>query len=686
MSSTVPLRPGDPVRVGDYEVTGRIGEGGQGSVFLARTPAGESVAIKVLRPGPAGQDTVGPGSPDRFLRETEILRRVAPFCTAQVVESGTADGRPYIVSEYIEGPTLQQVVDAEGPLRTTRLHRLAVGTLTALSAIHRAGVVHRDFKPSNVLLGRDGPRVIDFGIARVLDTSATGSGAIGTPPYMAPEQLEGGLVEPPADLFAWGSTMVFAATGRPPFGMDSLPAVVNRILHREPDLGDLQGDLGDLIADCLSKDPARRPAARDALLRLLGAQERPAGTDLLSAGSAVAAGATPPPSPPGETSAPSPPVETPAPASPGEIVTVPGAASAGRPGVVRLAAGAVALALLSGGVVYLLGRTGDAEGGGPASPSAGSVKAVAEVTAAPGPATSTTRLPGLKTTLHENPADPVRMSSFMYIGGQSTQSYERDPVSGRFTATGPLLEPAMSPDGRWTAMLPWLKDQTPQPYDFVRLVERASGREFVVRLTDKRLQNYNPQWSSDSRRLLLTTYDNSSGVRKPVGFAVVDVATTAVTPATLDAEGADGAPVMWAPGERTVALRYGRGPSAGLRFYDLRGRTVRTIPDVGEAYATENAISPAGKSFVTTCPDVYGSMCVWDTATGRRRSSFSVGKSFLTIGWFNDAYVMYQDTSKNPQQIIVADLKGRTARVLADIPASEDNGKPGTSVHRFTRR
>lgn len=155
-----PPRPGDPSEVGGHRVLGRLGSGGQGVVYLAESGRGERVAVKVLHA------TGDPEADARFRREAEVLPRVASFCTAQVLQVGTADGLPYIVSEFIEGPTLQQAVAERGPLRGQELRRLAIGTVTALAAIHRAGVVHRDLKPANVLLGPDGPRVIDFGIAR----------------------------------------------------------------------------------------------------------------------------------------------------------------------------------------------------------------------------------------------------------------------------------------------------------------------------------------------------------------------------------------------------------------------------------------------------------------------------------------------------------------------------------------
>ncbi|WP_198654659.1 serine/threonine-protein kinase, partial [Nocardia aurea] len=290
MPDLAALRPGDPTSVGDYILDGRLGEGGQGTVYLASAPNGAKVAVKLLRSDLAGDAEASM----RFVREVAMARRVAPFCTAQVVETGLFGDRPYIVSEYIDGPTLADVVRAEGPRSGTSLHRLAIGTITALVAIHQAGIVHRDFKPSNVLLGSDGPRVIDFGIARALDlTSTLTASAIGTPSYMAPEQLTEASPGPPSDMFAWACTLLFAASGHAPFGQDSLPAVVNRIMHTEPDVGSV-GDpaLRALVTDCLAKDPARRPSASDALMRLLGHGPSPG---LLQQGTAAAASGPVPP-------------------------------------------------------------------------------------------------------------------------------------------------------------------------------------------------------------------------------------------------------------------------------------------------------------------------------------------------------------------------------------------------------
>ncbi|MEO3812379.1 protein kinase [Sphaerisporangium sp. B11E5] len=267
MSNPVPLRPGDPERVGEYELASRLGEGGQGVVYLGRSRTGAPVAVKLLRSDLAQNEE----ALARFVREVSTAERVATFCTAQVIETGVAGHRPYIVSEYIDGPTLDAVVSEDGPRRGAALYRLAIGTVTALVAIHQAGIVHRDFKPSNVLLAADGPRVIDFGIAKALDkTSTLTSMVVGTPAYMTPEQLAGQQAGPAADMFAWAGTMIFAATGDAPFGSDSLPAVFHRIMSIEPDLTALEEPLRGIVAACLAKDAATRPSAGEVLMRLLG--------------------------------------------------------------------------------------------------------------------------------------------------------------------------------------------------------------------------------------------------------------------------------------------------------------------------------------------------------------------------------------------------------------------------------
>ncbi len=266
MGNVAPLLPGDPSRLGAYQLAGRIGQGGQGTVFLARRPSGEPVAIKLLR----AEWTREPAARARFAREVAAAERIAPFCTARILDARLEGAEPFVVSEFIDGPSLQEVIATDGPLAGSALDRLAVGTATALSAIHQAGVIHRDFKPGNVLMGPDGPRVIDFGIARSVDATVTATSQLfGTPGYMAPEVVRGEPAGPPADVFAWAATIAFAATGTPPFHAPNVAAIVHQLTQGEPDLGSLTGHLRSIVSACLAKDPDARPTAIDLLMRLL---------------------------------------------------------------------------------------------------------------------------------------------------------------------------------------------------------------------------------------------------------------------------------------------------------------------------------------------------------------------------------------------------------------------------------
>ncbi|GAA3642579.1 hypothetical protein GCM10022224_001110 [Nonomuraea antimicrobica] len=265
---------GETSHLGRYRLLSVLGRGGMGTVHLAEDPTGLRVAVKVINPELGQHEQFRM----RFRREAEAAQRVRRFCTAAVIEATLDGDQLYVVTEYVSGPNLEEAVRHSGPLRGSSLDALAVSVATALTAVHAAGVVHRDLKPSNVLLSPVGPRVIDFGIARALDTlgSVTSTGEIvGTPRYMAPEVLRGDPVSPACDVFSWGCLVAFAASGRDPFVGDTLPAIVYQVLNTEPNLDAVEPGLRELVAAALHKDPAMRPTAQQLLDHLVGRAAEP---------------------------------------------------------------------------------------------------------------------------------------------------------------------------------------------------------------------------------------------------------------------------------------------------------------------------------------------------------------------------------------------------------------------------
>lgn len=253
--------------IGGYVLRRELGRGGMGVVHLAATPTGGLAAVKVIHEHLARD----PAFRRRFDREVAAARRVARFCTAPVLDSGLDGGVAYLVTEYVKGPDLAQAVKEQGPLSGANLEALAVGIATALTAIHGAGVVHRDLKPSNVLLSPLGPRVIDFGIAQLADTNSVASQAIvGTPAFMAPEQVRGAAVTPAADVYAWGGVIAYAGTGRLPFGGGAPHEVLYRIVNDGPRLDGLDERMRAIVERAMAKDPARRPTAQELLGELVG--------------------------------------------------------------------------------------------------------------------------------------------------------------------------------------------------------------------------------------------------------------------------------------------------------------------------------------------------------------------------------------------------------------------------------
>ncbi|MCK7624467.1 PQQ-binding-like beta-propeller repeat protein [Streptomyces sp. RS10V-4] len=261
------LRGGDPAEIGGYPLEARLGSGGMGTVFLARTSSGRPVAIKLIHPQFAADDEFR----IRFRQEVAAARRVSGAFTAAVVDAAPEAEQPWMATAYIQGPTLARRIATKGPLSGAELRRLAIGLAEALRDIHRVGVVHRDLKPSNVVLSPEGPRVIDFGISRAADqqTLTMTGRVIGTPPFMSPEQLQAPRdVGPRSDVFSLGTLVAYAATGHGPFDADSPYIAAYQVVHDEPSLEDVPTALRTVVESCLAKDPDGRPSA-DELLVLL---------------------------------------------------------------------------------------------------------------------------------------------------------------------------------------------------------------------------------------------------------------------------------------------------------------------------------------------------------------------------------------------------------------------------------
>jgi predicted Ser/Thr protein kinase len=268
-------QPHDPAMVGSFAIQGRLGRGAMGAVYLARSPGGRLVAVKVVRDELAGDS----GFRARFAREIDAARKVSGAFTAAVVDADPDAERPWLATEYLPGPTLQKAIETSGPLSPAGVQSLASGLAEALMAIHASGVVHRDLKPSNIVLTDNGPRVIDFGIARALEeASLTATGmVIGTPGYLSPEQITGTGIGPASDLFALGAVLVFAASGRGPFATGNPASMLHRIVNEHPHIPPLPGPLHDVVRRCLARDPVQRPTPLE-ILRALGP---PAPTALL---------------------------------------------------------------------------------------------------------------------------------------------------------------------------------------------------------------------------------------------------------------------------------------------------------------------------------------------------------------------------------------------------------------------
>ncbi|UBU16744.1 protein kinase domain-containing protein [Nonomuraea gerenzanensis] len=670
--------------MGAYSLAGRLGEGGQGIVYLATDPGGAEVALKLLRADLAGDAEAS----ERFVREVAMARRVAPFCTAQVVETGLFGGRPYIVSEYIDGPTLTDVVREQGPRSGSALHRLAIGTVTALVAIHQAGIVHRDFKPSNVLLASDGPRVIDFGIAKALDLTSTLTGAvIGTPAYMAPEQLTESGPGPKSDLFAWACTLLFAASGQAPFGQDSVPAVVNRILHHEPDTACVTDPaLRALVTDCLAKDPARRPTSSEALMRLLGHHSAapshshgphshgphshgphshgphshapphvrtPPAPGLLQRGTAAAA--------PGSTAG----------GSRGPLTRP---AGRGRTGWVVAGGAAGALLLAAGGTFAAVRLSGIPERTtSPAPTSAAITTSAPQGTTAP--AARSLTLPGTSVRLDERDGDPIRLASYTVDGGE--RLYVRKHATGRFAPDLRYFEYALDP--ATNLALGTDVDYSTDLYATVSIVDHVSDRSRVVELSRKPIFPTTPRWSPDGRYGLVTLYKGAEGDAEEHGYGIIDVAAGTGRAFEVDDAGAGEWRFFWDAGGRAV----GTWTDGRMRFYDLNGKAVRTLSGVGTPVWVEgDDISPSGSRFLAHCTSAGTALCARPTSGGDAEPIRVPFASNRLIGWWDDEHLAVWRAKGGGYEAVVIDLTGKVGRVLATAGKKSEFDRMG---FRFSR-
>jgi WD40 repeat protein len=648
------LQPGDPRSVGRYHLLGRLGSGGMGQFFLGVSPGGRMVAVKLIHPALARTAQFR----ERFAREIEAARRVGGFHTAPVVDADPLADPPWMVTAYIEGPSLEEAVERDGPMAPDRIRAVGAGLAEGLAVIHAHGLVHRDLKPGNVIVAPDGPRIIDFGIARAVDgTGLTTAGSvIGTCAYMSPEQIRGETAGPPSDVFALGCVLAFAATGRPPFNGETAATIIYRILGQPPDLGGLPaGDLHELIAACLAKSPQDRPGVH-AILATLGrstgfvpagpglAQSAPAGPGLIPGG--------PPGGPkltPGDpVTWTRPPLRAPGPTGPDHVPPAgqapPGPAGfpvpprgTGRRRMAALVIATAVLAALATALPILLTRS-------PTHAAAGQRSTAPATTAATGIATATVRStpsPTATTLGTRTPATPV-------TSGPATQSAVTDgiPAGGLWVHDadgGPSDNVVFSPDGSHVAAGSVESGGSAYVWDIPTgtLAARLTGPGYGVAavafspdgtlLADADADNSAYVWNWATRTLTASLPDPIGGTLLTAAFSpdgsllatgegnrhvvVWDVASHTMTLTLTVASPVNG--VAFSP---DGALLAGAGASGFL--WDMpSGKRVGTFVDPGSKGTNAVAFSPDGKLLAVA--DSNGSAYVYNVASGALTATFT---------------------------------------------------------------
>ncbi|MGW2706238.1 WD40 repeat domain-containing serine/threonine protein kinase [Streptomyces sp. NPDC001340] len=580
-----PLHTGDPDSIGGYRLEGRLGAGGMGQVFVGSSPGGRKVAVKVIRPEYARN----PQFRARFTREVEAARRVGGFHTAQVVDADTDAESPWLVTEFIAGPSLHEMVGEGGPLAPEKVRLLGAGLAEGLAAIHGCELVHRDLKPGNVIMAGDGPRIIDFGIARSADASAlTSLGVVvGTFAFMAPEQVRAEQAVPASDVFSMGCVLGFAATGHSPFDADSIPGIVHRIINQPPELGDLDGDLREVVAACLAKDPAQRPSVAEVVARLtaqdLGARPRvdQPGVDHGATTAALAVALT--------QTAPGP-VETPERVeNPERVEGRPAAPQAGglqRRALLLAALGGVGV--VGAGVGAVLWPESDRKDAG-GSPGATATSATSTRKASASPA-------GLS---HPR-------ATFKSAGAWSL---------------------TFSPDGRTLAGIGY--DENSSPKSFIRLSDAVSGHT-IATLAKGDLNYTSLALNKDGGILAASAKKWERGQ-----VQLWDVATRRVT-AVFDGYG-EGCTVAFSPDGKTLAISGQKDLTDHYRvFIQLRDVATRRVTggfntgSAGDLTPTAMAFSPDGKYLATGSSDKKVSL--WNVAEGREVLTTILPKAGTTDG------------------------------------------------------
>jgi serine/threonine protein kinase len=648
---------GDPERIGPYRILEPLSAGCCSvTTYLGRAPSGERVVVRHY----AEPDLRRPADPSVL----ERLRDPAAVGTVHVVDIGP----DYLVTEYVDGPSLTERIQTRRAVSGVALQRLAIATVTAVAALHRAGVHPVGLRPDSILLGPDGPRLVYLGpeqhdpLGPSHDTKPVEPGSLA---WRAPEELQGDRPGAAADLFAWAAVMAYAATGRDPFDGGSVAATAKRLLNAAANLGALEdGPLRDLLADCLVAEPDERPTAEDALLRLIGH-------------SGVLDTALPD-------------------ATPAD--SVPGRASRIRRLLVPGVAG-LAIVLVSGGIsaavtLSTADRPSQAQAADPATPgtprsgpAAWTPRAVPSGPAGPPAPQSKIALPGGLGTAYENPADPVRLTSLRFDKKPTGGSYARTPKSDDFEQAGPYnVVTEVSPDGRWLASMDTLYQATSNHLD-VTFTDHLTGDRFSVPTLRAPYQALSLSWSRTSDHVVVTVleYDANS---KPAGvyaagFVIIDVAArSAVFVPTTDAEEvkAAGSKVnpsehlpfyRWTPDGRSLVSRYLTAEwGGGMRYRDLSGRAIRLLHWVGNPTGNGDFFSPSGQSFITSgCGPRLGA-CVWKAVTGERIATIPGAKGSSIIGWYDERHIIEAYAAEGDvRRVVVVDFAGRPVRLLAEIRA-----------------